>query len=235
MKDHRFIELLNLYIDRQISPAETAELEAEMQAKPARRQTYRQYCQMHHATKLVYASFRNHADQAQPAEVVTGHGTITSIQIEQRQRRVRWSYYAGGLAAAACLTLVIARYNFSPAADRNFATDTKPEAQLVAAPATVPSSASAVPAASELRHGLVSLHNGLTVDAEYPAMLAALRQQERALADSQMPVLRLQPLFDDGVFENRQLLPQSSQRVFRGRGAQNQPATTEFTAFQFQR
>ena len=92
-----------------------------------------------------------------------------------------------------------------------------------------------MPAASELRHGLVSLHNGLNVEAEYPAMLAALRQQERALADSQMPALRLQPLFDDGVFENRQLLPQNSQRVFRGRGAQNQPATTEFTAFQFQR
>ena len=235
MKDHRFIELLNLYIDQQISPAEAVELETEMQANPSRRQTYRQYCQMHHATKLVYASFRNHAAEQPPADAAAGHGTITSIQIEHRQRRVRWSYYAGGLAAAACLTLVVARFNFSPVADHNLTAGTKPEAQLVAVNSLVPSAAVTKPIASEARSGLVSLHNGLNVDAEYPVMLAALRQQERSLANSQIPTLHLQPLFDDGVFDNRQLLPQNSQRIFRGRGAANQPATTEFTAFQFQR
>ena len=36
MKDTRFIELVNLYVDRQISSAETAELEAEIQASPRR-------------------------------------------------------------------------------------------------------------------------------------------------------------------------------------------------------
>ena len=61
MKDNRFIELLNLYVDRQISPAETAELEAEIQSSPRRQKIYREYCQMHRATKLVYESFRHSA------------------------------------------------------------------------------------------------------------------------------------------------------------------------------
>ena len=42
MKDNRFIELLNLYIDRQITVAETAELEAEIQQNPKRQAVYRQ-------------------------------------------------------------------------------------------------------------------------------------------------------------------------------------------------
>jgi hypothetical protein len=36
MKDNRFIELLNLYIDRQITAEETAELESEIQNSPQR-------------------------------------------------------------------------------------------------------------------------------------------------------------------------------------------------------
>ena len=63
MKDTRFIELVNLYVDRQISPAETAELEAEIQASPRRRKIYQQYCHMQRATKLVYESFRANAEQ----------------------------------------------------------------------------------------------------------------------------------------------------------------------------
>ncbi len=61
MNDNRFIELVNLYIDRQISAAETAELEAEIQGNPRRRAIYKQYCQMHRATTLVYESFRAQA------------------------------------------------------------------------------------------------------------------------------------------------------------------------------
>ena len=43
MKDNRFIELLNLYIDRQITVAETTELEAEIQQNPKRQAVYRQH------------------------------------------------------------------------------------------------------------------------------------------------------------------------------------------------
>ncbi len=227
MKDNRFIELLNLYIDRQISPAETAELEAEIQSSPRRQKVYREYCQMHRATKLVYESFRNHAGQTEPGQLAKGGAAITRIEHGQRHPQTRWAYYAGGLAAAACLTFVVARVNFSPNA--GVATVSEPTVQVAAIPVAPQ------PVATEPRAGLVSLRNALADETDYPALLAALRQQERALAASQFSTGRLQPLFDDGVFDNRQVLPQGSQRVFRGRGATNQQPAAEFTAFQFQR
>ena len=46
MKDSEFIELLNLYLDHEISVADAARLEAEVQGSPARRRVYREYCQM---------------------------------------------------------------------------------------------------------------------------------------------------------------------------------------------
>jgi hypothetical protein len=65
-------------------------------------------------------------------------------------------------------------------------------------------------------------------------VLAALRQEDqRTFASSQLQPGRMQSLFDDGVFDTRQVLPANNQRVFRGKQAPTQPA--EFTAFQFQR
>ncbi|MFA5112314.1 MAG: hypothetical protein WC443_12960, partial [Desulfobaccales bacterium] len=111
MKDNRFIDLVNLYIDRQITAAETAELEAEIQSNPRHRAIYRQYCQMHRATTLVYESFRAGA----PAqEAAAGEGTIARFE---RDRRAHWGYYAGGLAAAACLALVFAQLNIRNTAE----------------------------------------------------------------------------------------------------------------------
>ena len=112
MKDQRFIELVNLYIDRQITAAETAELEAEMQGDPRRRAIYRQYCQLHSATKRVYESFRANGTAVAQAPVTTVRG-ITRLEIPQRRSGFRWSYLAGGVAAAACLSLVLVRLNLN--------------------------------------------------------------------------------------------------------------------------
>ena len=79
MKDHRFIELVNLYVDRQITATETAELEAEMQGNPRRRAIYRQYCQLHSATKQVYDSFRANAAE------------LPTLQTVRAGRSRRWS------------------------------------------------------------------------------------------------------------------------------------------------
>ena len=49
MKDSEFIELLNLYLDHEISPAESSRLEAEVTRYPERRRLYRQYCRMQKA------------------------------------------------------------------------------------------------------------------------------------------------------------------------------------------
>jgi hypothetical protein len=53
MKDQEFIEMLNLYLDHEISVEDAARLEAEVQRNPARYRVYREYCQMHKACALL--------------------------------------------------------------------------------------------------------------------------------------------------------------------------------------
>jgi len=43
MKESRFVELLNLYVDHELTQGEAAELDAELQRNPARRETLREY------------------------------------------------------------------------------------------------------------------------------------------------------------------------------------------------
>ncbi|MBL9202793.1 MAG: zf-HC2 domain-containing protein [Opitutaceae bacterium] len=57
MKDTEFIELLNLYLDHELTPADCARLEAEVKANPARRGVYEQYCRMHKACSVLAADF----------------------------------------------------------------------------------------------------------------------------------------------------------------------------------
>lgn len=231
MKDNRFIELVNLYIDRQISAAETAELEAEIQASPQRRAVYRQYCQLHSATKQVYESFRTSAEPqagAPAGRVVTGAFA--------RRPRSNWIHYAGGLAAAVCLTVVLVRYNAgsSPATGDLAQTATTPAVQAVTGTPPAPVAAEPRSVAGAPVATLVSLKDNLSAEPDYAAMLAALRREEqRAFASGEIQPSRLPSLFDDGVFEARQFVPANNQRTFRGKQAPAQQA--EFTAFQFQR
>ncbi len=231
MKDHRFIELLNLYIDRQITVAETAELEAEIQQNPDRQAVYRQYCQIHSATKLVYDSFRANATE-QPGLQPARTGDIELF--ETKRGRGRFAYYAGGLAAA-CLALVFMRQNSVPISGEPMAI-TKAEA---GAPVlSVPAATVVAPAIKKEMEpivGLVSLRNTTTLTPDYSAMLAALREQdeERSFANSRLQSNHVQSLFDDGVFNPNRTVPAQDPRLFRSRLAPAQQA--EFTAFQFQR
>jgi hypothetical protein len=53
MNDREFIELLNLYVDREITTADALRLEAEVSARPERRKIYDQYCRMQRACSLL--------------------------------------------------------------------------------------------------------------------------------------------------------------------------------------
>lgn len=229
MKDNRFIDLVNLYIDRQITAAETAELEAEIQSNPRHRAIYRQYCRMHRATTLVYESFR--ADAPAQQKATTGEGTIARFE---RDRRTHWGYYAGGLAAAACLALVFVQLNTRRSAEAELLAkaDSLPTVQAAAVPS--PANDIAPVAAVAPKAGLVSLRNNVVTEQDYAALLTALRQEEeRAFSNGQHQSGQLPSLFDDGVFESRQVMPLNNQRVYRSRQSPAQQA--EFTAFQFQR
>jgi hypothetical protein len=228
MKDNRFIDLLNLYIDRQITTAETAELEAEIQNNPKRQAVYRQYCQIHSATKLVYESFRAGAAE-QPATAVPT-GRPATIELFENRRRTNWAYYAGGLAAAACLALVFVRSHPSAplaAPTTVAAVKAQPAVVAVAAPVVV-AQAPAAPVA-EAKPGLISLRNA-NANPDYSSMLAALREQDEAIAANERHQSgRVQSLFADNMFESKQSpVTAPEQRTLRQQ-------TAEFTAFQFQR
>jgi hypothetical protein len=229
MKDNRFIDLVNLYIDRQITAAETAELEAEIQSNPRRRAIYRQYCQMHRATTLVYESFRADAPETQ-GTVAAGGGTIARFE---RERRFHWGYYAGGIAAAACLALVFVQLNSRKAAEAGLLAKSEPLPAVVVA-AVPPRAVVAPVVVAEPPAGLVSLRNQAATEQDYAALLAVLRQEEqRAFGNGPIQPGQLPSLFDDGVFESRQVMPVTNPRVYQSRRSPGQQA--EFTAFQFQR
>lgn len=97
MKESKFIELLNLYVDHQISATDSALLEAEIQKSPARRRVYRQYCQMQKACVSLAENFRTQAP-------VTGK--IVEFPAQNR-RFAAVTYIMGVAAAAACVALVV--------------------------------------------------------------------------------------------------------------------------------
>jgi hypothetical protein len=229
MKDHRFIELLNLYIDRQITAEETAELEAEIQSSPQRQAVYRQYCQIHSATKLVYQSFR--ASATDP--VVTPSGRPATIEQFEQRRRVSWVHYAGGFAAAAaCAALLFVRHNATPTVEAPVASlqtvAVAPAPTAAITPAVASATAVVMPAAPK---NLISLRN-TSPSPDYSAMLVALREQdeERVLAE-RWQTTRSQSLFDDNLFDAKHTLPASARPV----ESRPQNSQAEFTAFQFQR
>ncbi|HEY4249066.1 MAG TPA: hypothetical protein VGM64_19735 [Lacunisphaera sp.] len=232
MKDNHFIELVNLYIDRQISGQEMESLEAEMQANPRRRAIYRQYCQMHRATTLVYESFRSE-DGALSTDKLKTQAKIARFE-SRDGRRKHWSYYATGLAAA-CVAIVFAKVTIS----RNTATQTQTVAvktaavQPLAVAQSLPVSSQPVVAVVQQPKpvAVTAPSTSLVANQDYTAMLTAMRKEDqRAFASGQIQPSRTTSLFEDGVFDSQS---SGSLRNFRSTPATSQQA--EFAAFQFQR
>ncbi len=98
MKESKFIELLNLYVDHQISPDDAKLLESEVESNPTRRRIYRQYCQMQKACALMGAGL--HAETPTSARKI--------VDFQPRRRVPLLAAYATGFSAlAACLALVL--------------------------------------------------------------------------------------------------------------------------------
>ncbi len=97
MKDSKFIELLNLYVDHQISPAEAEQLEAEVKGNPERRRVYREYCQMQKACAVLAEQFRTEASASDPK----------IVEFQPRRLPLGAIAYVGSLVAvAACVAVV---------------------------------------------------------------------------------------------------------------------------------
>ena len=136
MKDSEFIELLNLYLDHEISPADAARLEAEVQTNAARRQIYRQYCRIQKACRMAAADFQTEpfAASVPVDKKVVAFDPVADGVASSRGKRNRGVYAFGSIAAlAACAALVFVGRSQQPA---NSQSGSSASAPVAAAPAT---------------------------------------------------------------------------------------------------
>jgi hypothetical protein len=122
MNDREFIELLNLYVDREISPEDALRLEAEVGTDQDRRRIYDQYCRMHKACSML-------SSQLAGADV-----TERRVLDLPLARGWRLGPMLAGFAIAACIVAVFGlRYRAARAID-----ESQGVVAAVGAPRTVP-------------------------------------------------------------------------------------------------
>lgn len=107
MKDSEFKELLNLYLDHEITAADAARLEAEVQRDPRRRKVYEQYCRMQKACKMLASDFVAEPVSVREDSKVVRFDMAVAEAAESRRKRMGNFYTVGSIAAAAaCIAIV---------------------------------------------------------------------------------------------------------------------------------
>jgi hypothetical protein len=99
MTDQEFIELLNLYVDREISVQDAARLEAAVTASERRRAVYNQYCRMQKACTLLSDQYTESGAQSDSNMVVFPTASVW-----------RMGPVMSGLVAACLLAVVGLRF-----------------------------------------------------------------------------------------------------------------------------
>jgi hypothetical protein len=103
MKDKRFLELVNIYLDGEISEAETLELEGEIRSSAKRMDEYRRYCRMQKACMLL-------AEQSREEMATAGEKVVRLPEARRSWLWGQWwrgGVYGGTAAIAATVILVI--------------------------------------------------------------------------------------------------------------------------------
>jgi anti-sigma factor RsiW len=227
MKESRFIELINLYIDRQIGPEEAAELEAEIARSPAHRRTYLQYCRMHRACTLLFENFHAPATSLNQA-LTQAEGKVTAFPA--RGYRLARISLGAGLAAAACVAFMLVNHSAStsapvvnPNGNEVAQVNVPPEAFHLAAPASGdhPAEFKTVMTANKF-----SIANNQAAGDAQRATFDWMRQIEL----SPMPAVDN----TENVFVPQAEAPSSDLRFPRAQRTDDQPVE-EMASFQFQR
>lgn len=234
MTEDRFIELLNLYLDHQIEPAEVAELEGEVRTNPVRRATYTQYCRLQRGCNLLGSQ----AHDAAPASARFARSLADAERkIATPHRAFTWSPFQVGsgvtLALAASVAIVVILR--SPQS-------TSPAVAVINAPSTdvarmeIGAGAVATPALASLNSFVpqsalmaVNLGAGLameesdntTTDQEVLAWMQRVDQLQRQAL-----------VVDEQAFAGRAMVPPDTGIVRR---QYSQQASTELTHFTLQR
>jgi hypothetical protein len=106
MNEPEFIELLNLYLDHEISPTDAARLEQEVTTSEERRRVYHQYCLMHKGCSQLAGQFQEGTSDVR-------------WTVRPPARSTAWStgLFGAGVLAAACVAfLFVARMRNAPEA-----------------------------------------------------------------------------------------------------------------------
>jgi len=202
MKDSEFIELLNSYLDHEISAPDAARLEAEIRVNLERRRVYLQYCRMQQACRVIATDFAaaeaGGASDAGKRIVAFNPGIAAHAG---RRRRTQLSYALGALAAAACVALV---FVLRPAPSEPV-NPSQPAVEIAASIPVAPSEILRPETAPSVPRGLVSVARQvqpstlvansllLTGSTQAEALrAAAVRQADNQLA--WIEALRLAPL-----------------------------------------
>jgi hypothetical protein len=117
MNHERFIEQLNLYIDRELSGDELREIEEAISASPERQRIYRQYCRMEHACQKLLTDEVKAPRPSIAAIIAAAQSTggdvvqfeaqpLRPAAVQKRSDRNGWRVAFAGLAAA-CVAGVI--------------------------------------------------------------------------------------------------------------------------------
>lgn len=154
MKDSEFIELLNLYLDHEISAADAARLEAEIRGNLERRRVYLQYCKMQQACRAIAADFATaDASDGISTEKKVIPFTPAFAATPARQRSRQFSYAIGAVAAAACIALVFVNRR-APAESSK---PNQPAIEFVAATPSAPGAGAVTLASVSTLRGLISV------------------------------------------------------------------------------
>lgn len=100
MSEREFLELLNLYLDREITPEDADRLEREIRSDASRHRTYLQYCRMQQAVRLLGS-----ADDL-GSEMQHGAGRGSALRKAGGGWGSQW-IWTGALAAAAIVIVTV--------------------------------------------------------------------------------------------------------------------------------
>ncbi|HUG11468.1 MAG TPA: hypothetical protein VMM36_10665 [Opitutaceae bacterium] len=103
MKDKRFLELVNVYLDGEISEVEAVELEGEIRSSAKRMDLYRRYCRMQKACMMI-------AEESRSATTTSESAVVHLPEARRSWLLGQWwrgGVYGGTAAIAATIILVI--------------------------------------------------------------------------------------------------------------------------------
>ncbi len=259
MKDSEFIQLLNLYLDHEITAADAARLEAEVQGHADRQKIYRQYCRMQKACTLLTTEFRPEIAPAPRRDrTLISFGEQLAAGAPRHVRAGSVYAIGGFAAAAACVAIIfVGRGRHAPPESPMFAQTPAPQvapavlvaatptaSPVVSAPSNMNSDASATMVARSVsgpralgvanRSTLVGDPLLLTGSSQADAMLAAAIEQ----ANTQfawMHNVQLTPIERPASQNNLrfEMQPTSLRPDARTIGNRSTRPATEMAAFQF--